>query len=890
MHEHPTYQVLDKIGEGPLTVVYTAWDNSPLQREVAVKMLKEEYRATTHLRQGFWERIKAMSDIRHERLLPIFATDAERDWIILELADDNVERRIRTEKIPLQEVQSYLAQALEGLSAMHDFRRLHGQVKPSNLLLYSSGRLKLTDPGVLVDGDLQLMPGTEKYLAPELADPRWGNGRPGAQLDLYALAFCTLEMLAGPEFDSYFPGMTAGGVDKANLWWQWHASDEDPRLLIEKLVPKSAKSLKSTLDAMLRKKVSERSPSGEAALQMLGRSVIPEEIREPATSAPSKGSPAPVESQEAREIINRGIPTDKPPELPAEKTRPAAKRETSEQAASQNQESNAANSQKATRKTALTGTTSRKNLSETAKEVWRKHWALVTALTAILTVILMLIVTGPTEPKVTVSIESDPAGATVTIGKRKHKEKTPIKISLKPGTVELAWEMQDYKSGNDKFEIKPPANDSSKKESDNPQVIHLKLVALPIKIPLTVSPKTASVKIDGTAHAADKSGKYELELLPGSHELVVELADFETHTATIDTTAQKKLDIKLVRKPDPETGSGPEKPPVTTPPVAKLPDGLVAIEDSPVHPSLGLPLKVKAAVLTKHLQSGEFPLEFVLINAGDFVFGATDPLEGELPQTHNSISTPYYMATTETTAAQFAAWMKSSKKPPKDDAAAPVDAGNEKSPPADDAKADAQPADSSAANRPAVMVSFADAQDFCLWIAPGVGRLPTEEEWERAGRGTNGRLYPWGSDTPTVEKCRLAFDRDSVSDDKPNGVVGVRDLPSGAAIAPPSETEIYHLLGNVAEWCADLYVLGANESESTPGAAKNHVIRGASFLEPVSERTRLTWRANVDAKGAPDVGFRVLVPITLRATKPTEPTGKPSGNGSSKATDKPHSK
>ena len=219
MHEHPTYQILDKIGEGPLTVVYTAWDNCPLQREVAVKMLKEEYRATTHLRQGFWERIKAMSDIRHERLLPIFATDAERDWIILELADDNVERRIRSEKIPLQEVQSYLAQALEGLSAMHDYRRLHGQVKPSNLLLYSSGRLKLTDPGVLVDGDLQLMPGTEKYLAPELADPRWGNGRPGAQLDLYALAFCTLEMLAGPEFDSYFPGMTAGGVDKANLDW-----------------------------------------------------------------------------------------------------------------------------------------------------------------------------------------------------------------------------------------------------------------------------------------------------------------------------------------------------------------------------------------------------------------------------------------------------------------------------------------------------------------------------------------------------------------------------------------------------------------------------------------------------------------------------------------------
>jgi hypothetical protein len=295
MKDHPHYRVLDLLGESPRTVVHRAWDNSPLQRDVAIKMLRPEAASVEHIRRQFWERVKALADLRHERLLPVFSTDAERDWVILELADDNAAARIARGPIPPREVQSFLAQLLEGLEALHAKGRLHGQVKPANLLLYKSGRLKLSDPGALVDGDLQLVPGGEKYLAPELADTsgRFGSGRPGPQLDLYGAGFCALEMLAGPRFDGLFPGMTAGGADTAALWWKWHASEADPRDVIDALVPPSAGPLRQALSKMLAKRVAERAGSAREVLDLLGTAAIPEEIR--VDAPPPAPSPAAVE-------------------------------------------------------------------------------------------------------------------------------------------------------------------------------------------------------------------------------------------------------------------------------------------------------------------------------------------------------------------------------------------------------------------------------------------------------------------------------------------------------------------------------------------------------------------------------------------------------------------
>jgi formylglycine-generating enzyme required for sulfatase activity len=109
-----------------------------------------------------------------------------------------------------------------------------------------------------------------------------------------------------------------------------------------------------------------------------------------------------------------------------------------------------------------------------------------------------------------------------------------------------------------------------------------------------------------------------------------------------------------------------------------------------------------------------------------------------------------------------------------------------------------------------VGISWYEAEAYCRWLDSEVGvepadgdalpadpqtsawqvRLPTELEWERAARGIDGRVYPWGDAEPTPD--RASFGRNA------GGTTAVGTYPTGLADSAAAD-----MAGNVWEWCAD---------------------------------------------------------------------------------------
>ena len=153
-------------------------------------------------------------------------------------------------------------------------------------------------------------------------------------------------------------------------------------------------------------------------------------------------------------------------------------------------------------------------------------------------------------------------------------------------------------------------------------------------------------------------------------------------------------------------------------------------------------------------------------------------------------------------------------------------------------------ADAGFENNPVVEASWYGAVAFCRWAGK---QLPSEPEWEKAARGTDGRKYPWGNQPPDHARAHYAA---GWNDFKPVG-----SFPAGA-----SPYGALDMAGNVSEWVADWFqesfMAGDARNPKGPENGSAKVIRGGGWYDPPNKlKSSRRMYASADTR-ADDLGFR----------------------------------
>lgn len=237
------------------------------------------------------------------------------------------------------------------------------------------------------------------------------------------------------------------------------------------------------------------------------------------------------------------------------------------------------------------------------------------------------------------------------------------------------------------------------------------------------------------------------------------------------------------------------------------------------------------------------PDNMVLVSSGAFWMGCNDDVDSnctwlERPYHEVTLST-YGIDRTEVTQGMYKSCL---------------DAGDCKSPPCN-----FNP--STSFDKPVVCVAWAEAVTYCNWIGK---RLPTEAEWEKAARGTDGRKYPWGNETATCNYAVMEEGEDGCGTD--STWIGCSKSPAG-----DSPYGLCDMAGNVSEWVSDwgdehYYSNSPSTNPSGPETGTYRVFRGGSFGYgvgvhggyPLRVSDRRFAPPNLDGIGSTDIdrGFR----------------------------------
>lgn len=249
------FRIEEQLGSGGMGVVYRALDTK-LDRQVALKFLPPSLSSDEEAKKRFIQEAKAASGLDHPNICTIFdigESDDGRLFIAMAYYDgETLKYRLSSGALDTEEALSIARQIAQGLEAAHRAGIVHRDVKPANIMVTASGRVKLLDFGVakLEEGaELTKMGstvGTAAYMSPEQAT----GAEVDTRSDLWSLGVVMYELLSGKKpFDAgYDQALLYSILNEAPTGIETHVNDlpEDVASLTMQLLEKDRENRPST--------------------------------------------------------------------------------------------------------------------------------------------------------------------------------------------------------------------------------------------------------------------------------------------------------------------------------------------------------------------------------------------------------------------------------------------------------------------------------------------------------------------------------------------------------------------------------------------------------------------------------------------------------------------